>query len=499
MKSASTNEYKAIAAGLKLPHLAVIDGELRSSASGRTFPAINPADGSTLTAVADCQTVDIDEAAAAARRAFEDGRWSRMPLAERRGILLKLADLIDRDCQQLAVMETLDSGKPISCSLTEDVPGAAESFRFAAESMDKINSEVLPADEEEICLTRLEPYGVCAAVLLWNFPLGTAAMKIAPILAAGNSVIAKPASAASLTTLKLGELALEAGIPAGVLNVVPGKGSVIGEYLGKHPDVDLITFTGSTDVGKSLLVSSGSSNTKRVLLELGGKSPAVVMPGISDPQAAAEEIVAAALWNMGENCTQNSRILLHEDIHDEMVSLILKEMEAWQPGDPLDPATMQGALISREHMEKVLRYIETGKKEGARLLCGGRQIMKDSGGCYLEPGVFDGCSRKMTIMQEEIFGPLFGIETFRTVDEAIAMANDTRYGLQASVYADDVNEISQLCRGIRAGVISVNEFSEGGLNAPFGGFKQSGFFNRDNSLMSIRQFMELKTVIVKVR
>ncbi|MDR1439196.1 MAG: aldehyde dehydrogenase family protein [Clostridiales bacterium] len=499
MPFATAPEYERIAQNLRFNLKALIGGKLVDAMSGERFETASPATGKTIASVANCGAADVEAAVAAARRAFSGGAWSRADPAARKSVLFKLADLIEKHGLDLAVMESIDSGKPIRDTLEGDIPETVGCFRFAAEAIDKLNDEVTPTADDCLNIVRREPIGVCAAILPWNFPILMAAWKLAPILAAGNCVVAKPAKLTSLTLLKLAELSLEAGLPAGVLNVVPGSGGVVGDALANHMDVDLITFTGSTAVGKNLLKCSAASNAKRVLLEMGGKNPCVVMPGISDLDWAAEQIVQAGLWNMGENCTQNSRVILHKDIHDKLVPKILDQAKAWKTGNPLDPGNRLGPVIERAHMEAILGYVEKGKAEGAKLLCGGRRILEDTGGYFVEPCVFDGASQGMAIAKEEIFGPVFAILSFSGIDEAIAMANDTEYGLQASVWSDNINEAIKLSRGIKAGVVSVNHFSEGDITTPFGGFKQSGFMSRDKSVWANRQYTELKSVFIKTR
>lgn len=483
-----------IARELRFQTKALIDGTFRDSVSGATFDTINPATGKRITSVALCDERDVEIAVKAARKAFDDGRWSRLHPAERKKRLQRLAELIEANGEELSVMESLDSGKPMCDTVALDVPETAACFAWHAEAADKLEDTMTATDREHVSLVVREPIGVVAAVLPWNFPMQMAAWKLAPILAAGNTVVAKPAKFTSLTLLRLGELALEAGIPEGVLNVVPGSGGTIGTALALHPDVDMITFTGSTEVGRQLLEQSGRSNLKRVLLELGGKNPCIVMPDIHDLKRAAEQIVTAALWNMGENCTANSRILIHKDIKDALLEEILRETALWTPGNPLDPDNRHGALVDKSQMERVLRYVEIGKKEGAKLIYGGERILEETGGNFVRPAVFDGVTPDMTIFREEIFGPVFGITTFSTEEEAVALANDTTYGLHASVWSDDVNCVHRISREVRAGTISVNCFSEGDIGTPFGGFKQSGFMGRDKSLWANRQYTELKTI-----
>ena len=497
MRFLTTQEYEKVAQSLTYNTKALINGKLVDAASGKTFDTVNPANGKVITSIASCGTEEVEEAVKVARAAFDSGKWSRIAPEERKKMLFKFADLIEQNATELAVMESIDSGKPICDTVEGDVPETVECFRFAAEAIDKINDEITPTNGDSLCLVRREPIGVCAAILPWNFPILMSAWKLAPILAAGNCVVVKPAKLTSLTLLKLAELSLEAGIPAGVLNVVPGSGKLIGDALANHKEIDLITFTGSTAVGRNLLNCSGNSNIKRVLLELGGKNPCVVTQDIDNLDYAAEEIVKAALWNMGENCTQNSRIIMHKDIKDKLLPKILSEVEKWKVGNPLDPTNLHGALIERAHMEKVLEYVEIGKQEGADLIYGGEQILKETGGNFLKPAVFDNCNQSMRIIREEIFGPVFAIETYTDIEEAIAMANDTEYGLQASVWSDNIHKVQTFTSGIKAGVISVNHFSEGDMTTPFGGFKQSGFMGRDKSIWANKQYTELKSVYVK--
>lgn len=495
----TVKEYEAIAEKLHFNRRALINGRLADARSGETFETVNPATGRVITSIASCGAEDVDEAVKAARKAFDSGIWSNMNPSERKSILFKFADLIEKNGLDLAVMESIDSGKPICDTLEGDIPETVECFRFAAEAIYKLNDEMTPTDHDAMNLVWREPIGVCAAILPWNFPILMAAWKLAPILASGNCVVVKPAKLTSLTLLRLAELSLEAGIPDGVFNVVPGSGSSVGDALAKHMDVNLITFTGSTAVGRNLLNCSGNTNLKRVLLELGGKNPCVVMPDISDLDYAASEIVKAGLWNMGENCTQNSRIIIHKSMKEALLPQILKEVETWKVGNPLDSENKHGAIIERAHMERILKYIDIGREEGAKLLYGGRRILEETGGYFLEPAVFDECNQTMRIVKEEIFGPVFAIETFTDIEEAVAMANDTEYGLQASIWSDDINHIKYLTKSIKAGVVSVNHFSEGDVTTPFGGFKQSGFIGRDKSVWANRQYTELKSVFIRTR
>lgn len=492
-------QCQEIAQSIVFPVKAVIDGKQIDSISGKTFASENPATGQKLSEVASCDARDVDLAVNAARRSFEDGRWSKMSPADRKKILSQFADLILAHGDELAVMESLDSGKPVYDTFQVDIPETAECFRWHGEAADKLADEITATDPDHVSLVVREPIGVVGAILPWNFPILMAGWKLAPILASGNSVVVKPSNLTSFTLLRLGQLALEAGIPEGVLNVVPGHGRTAGEAIARHPDVDMLTFTGSTAVGRKLLEYSGQSNLKRVLLELGGKNPCLVFPDIHDLDDAVEQIVTAALWNMGENCTANSRILVHRDIKDKLTEKLLEKVADWKTGSPLDGKNRLGAIIEEPHMEKILKYIEIGKAEGGRLVYGGERILAETGGYFIKPTVFDQVTPDMTIAREEIFGPVFAVMTFDSTEEAVRIANDTEYGLQASLWSDDVNLVHRVSRALRVGTVSVNCYSEGDIGTPFGGFKQSGFFGRDKSLWANRQYTEMKTIWMELK
>jgi gamma-glutamyl-gamma-aminobutyraldehyde dehydrogenase len=492
-------QCEKIAHSMKYNTKALIDGKFVNSVSGRTFVTYNPATNEKLAEITSCNEEDVDIAVKAARRAFKDGRWSKLNPVDRKKILLRFAELIMEDQDELAVMESVDSGKPISDTIEMDVPETANCFAWHAEAADKLEDQITATGPGNVCMVIREPIGVVGVLLPWNFPMQMAAWKLAPILASGNSVVVKPAKLTSLTLLRLAELAMEAGIPDGVLNVVPGSGVTVGKAIAMHQDINLITFTGSTAVGRTLLEDSAKSNLKRVLLELGGKNPCVVMPDITDIDDVAEQVVYAALWNMGENCTANSRILVHKDIKDKFVQKLIEKTKEWKVGNPLDPQNKLGALVEKAHMEKVLYYVEKGKEDGAKLVYGGKRILEETGGYFVEPAIFDNVTQDMTIAREEIFGPVFGVLAFDNMEEAIRMANDTEYGLHASVWTNDVNLVHKISRAIDAGTISVNCFSEGDIGTPFGGFKQSGFIGRDKSLWANRQYTELKTIWMKIK
>ncbi|MCX6874032.1 MAG: aldehyde dehydrogenase [Verrucomicrobia bacterium] len=490
-------ESKAIKAAvpqLKFRTQAFIDGRYVNAIAGKTYDSINPATGKPLAQLAACEAADVDAAVKAARRSFEQGVWSTRSPAERKAVLLRLADLMEQNVGELALLDCLDAGKPITDCLTMDGPDSAHCFRWHAEAIDKDYAQVAPTGPDQVAMIVREPLGVIGAILPWNFPLQMAAWKLGPILATGNSVVVKPARQTSLSVLRLAELAAEAGLPEGVLNVVPGSGSVIGAALCKHPGVDAVAFTGSTEVGRLLLQYSAESNLKRIVLELGGKNPQVVFDDAGDLDYIAQQALSCVFWNMGENCSSGSRLIVHRKLKNKLLARMIEFSKDWIVGNPLDPATKVGPLIEASHLNKVLEYIESGKQEGAKLVLGGRRTLLKTGGFFVEPTIFDGVKPTMTIAREEIFGPVLSVLTFDTEAEAIALANDTQYGLTASLYTENLSRANRVARAIRAGTVSVNCFSEGDATTPFGGYKQSGFFGRDKSIFAHYQYCELKTI-----
>jgi gamma-glutamyl-gamma-aminobutyraldehyde dehydrogenase len=480
----TTEEYRAIAAHLSLPTQAFIDGGFRPALSGETFETVNPATGATLARVAACGAADVDFAVAKARDAFEDGRWSRLHPRERKETLIRLAKLMKREARELAVMESLDSGKTIYDCETVDVPETINCLTWHAELIDKIYDQVAPASDEHIAMIVREPVGVVGLVLPWNFPLLMLAWKIGPALAAGCSVIVKPAMETSLTALRVAELAMEAGVPAGVLNVLPGGGAEVGEPIGRHPDIDAVSFTGSTATGRRFLAYAAESNLKEITLEMGGKNPAVVLDDAENLDRVAAHIVNGAFWNMGENCSAASRLIVQKGVKDALLDRIRAHAREWPMGDPLDPANRVGALVSKAHFDKVASYL--GK--GVKVLMGGRA---EAG--FVEPTVLE-VARDAAPAREEIFGPVLSVITVETFDEAIALANDTVYGLAASIFTADVKKAIRGARAIRAGTVTVNAFGEGDIATPFGGFKASGFGGRDNGVHAHDQYTQLKTI-----
>ncbi|MEI6809184.1 MAG: aldehyde dehydrogenase [bacterium] len=492
-----TQEVNAVHAAvrkLKFRTKAFIDGKYVSAASGKTYDSINPATGKLLAKIAACDAADVDAAVKAARRTFDQGVWAKRPPAERKQVLQRFAGLIEKNLGELALLDCLDAGKPITDCMTMDLPDSVHCFRWHAEAIDKEYEKVSPTGPSNVAVIVREPLGVIGAILPWNFPVQMAAWKLGPILATGNSVVVKPARQTSLSALRLAELAAIAGIPDGVLNVVPGNGSVIGAALCLHPDVDGVAFTGSTEVGRQLLKYSADSNLKRVILELGGKNPQVVLEDAGDLDYIARQALNCVFWNMGENCSSGSRLIVHRKLKDKLLARMIEFSKEWVVGDPLDPATKIGPMIEESHMNKVMDYIESGKREGAKLVLGGNRTLQGTGGYFVEATIFDDVKPDMKIAREEIFGPVLSVFTFNTEEEAIALANDTPYGLTASLYSENLSRAHRVARAIRAGTVSVNCFSEGDATTPFGGYKQSGFFGRDKSIFAHHQYCELKTI-----
>lgn len=478
---------------------AFIDGAFRPAFSGARFVTENPATGRPLAEIAAGDAADVDLAVQAARRAFDDGRWSRRSPTERKVVLLRFADLLEANLEELALLESLEAGKPISDCRDVDLPETINTFRWYAEATDKIFDSVAPTGHDSLGLIVREPIGVVGAVLPWNFPILMAAWKAAPALAAGNSLIIKPAELTSLSTIRLAELAAEAGIPAGVLNVVPGLGETAGQALGRHMGVDMVSFTGSTEVGRYFLKYSAESNLKQITLECGGKSPQIVMADPPDLDLVAADVLVAAFTNMGENCSSGSRLIVHQAVREALVERLIGKLGAWVVGDPLDPATRVGPMIEQAHLDKVLDYIEAGRADGARLVAGGGRTLEETGGYFVAPTIFDGVGNDMQIAREEIFGPVLSTITFETEDEAIALANATSYGLAASLYTTNIDTAFRVGRAIRAGTVSVNSYSEGDITTPFGGYKESGFGGRDKGLEALEQYTEKKTLWITLR
>ncbi|GAA0597688.1 aldehyde dehydrogenase [Caenispirillum bisanense] len=490
-KLLSRDDYQKMAADLSPRTQLFIDGRFVPALSGKTFDRISPRDGRVIAQVAEGDAADVDVAVASARRAFEKGSWSQMPPARRKRVLLALADKMREHRNELALLETLDMGKPIRDAFAVDVMSAANAIQWHAEAIDKVYDEVAPTGPDALGLITREPIGVVAAVVPWNFPMLMAAWKLGPALAAGNSVIVKPAEQSPLSMLRIAELAAEAGLPDGVLNVVPGFGPTAGKALGLHMDVDCVAFTGSGEVGKLFLQYSGQSNMKRVWLEAGGKTPNIVLADAPDLEKAAQHAAMGIFFNQGEVCTAASRLVVQESIREELVERIIRIGETMMPGDPLDPATAMGAIVDESQMKRVLGYIEKGRAEGATLRLGGEQVRRNEGGFYIAPTVFDNVRNDMTIAQEEIFGPVLSVIAVKDAEEAVKVANDTAYGLAACIWTRDIRQAHRMARAVKAGSVWVNCWDGGDMTMPFGGFKQSGN-GRDKSLHAMEKYTEMK-------
>ena len=490
-------DWKTRAAGLKFRNQAFIGGKFVDAIAGEVFDCINPATGEVLTQVASGKSEDIDAAVSAARTAFDKGHWSRSDPGNRKAVMLRLAELIRENLEELALLDSLDMGKLITDAVTIDAPGSAHFFQWYAEAIDKIYDEVAPTGPGDLALVRRVPLGVVGAVTPWNFPLDMATWKSAAALAAGNSVVLKPAEQSPLSALRLAELALEAGLPEGVLNVVPGFGETAGQALGLHMDVDCLAFTGSTPVGKLFMQYAGQSNMKQVWPETGGKSPNLIFADCEDLDSAAAMAAFGIFFNQGETCSANSRLYVQREIKDAFVEKMIAHAAATQPGDPLDPSSKMGAMVDAKQTQSVMRFIEGGRKT-ANLVAGGNQVTVDGRGLYIEPTIFDDVSHDDTLARDEIFGPVLSVIPFDTEEEAVAMANDSIYGLAASVWTDNLSRAHRVADALFAGTVSVNTVDALSAQTPFGGMKQSGF-GRDLSLHSLDKYTALKTTWIKYR
>lgn len=492
-----SNSWHERSKTVRIDGRAMVGGRRIDAVSGARFDCISPVDGRKLGEAARCGPEDVDAAVQSARAAFEDGRWSGKAPAERKRVLIRLADLMLANRDELALLETLDMGKPIRYSRSVDVQLAQNCIRWYGEAIDKIYGEVAPTAQDSLALVTREPVGVVAAIIPWNYPMLMAAWKIGPALAAGNSLVLKPSEKAPLTALRLAELALEAGVPEGVFNVLPGYGIEAGKALGLHMDVDCIAFTGSTRVGKQILQMAGQSNLKRAWTELGGKSANIVCADCPDLDAAVLGAIGSIYFNQGESCNAPSRLFVEESIREAFLDKALAMIPNYAPGDPLDPDTVMGAIVDDIQMKTVLGYIEDGKAAGARLLAGGAATRVESGGLYIEPTLFDGVESSMRIAREEIFGPVLSVLSFTDLDEAVRQANSTSYGLAAAVWTADMSRAIRTARRLRAGTVHVNQYDNDDITVPFGGYKQSGN-GRDKSLHAFDKYTELKTTWIQL-
>jgi aldehyde dehydrogenase (NAD+) len=473
-----------------------IGGKWVEAASGKTFPTVNPATGETITTIAEGGERDADAAVQAARKAFESGPWAEMSASDRGKLLWKVGDLIDKYNEELGTLETLDNGKPIFESRQVDMPMVAEVFRYYAGWATKIHGETVPVRGPFLNYTLREPLGVVAAIVPWNFPLLLASWKVAPALAAGNTIVLKPASWTPLTALRFAEICQEAGLPDGVVNVITGPGAVLGKALVRHPAVAKVAITGETRTGQDILRASADT-LKRVTLELGGKSPNIVFAD-ADLDAAVRGATIGIFYGKGEVCAAGSRLFVDRKIHDDFLQKLVDRTKKTQPGDPLDPKTRFGALVSEEQMQKVLGYIEKGKAEGAKLVAGGERATVGNGkGCFVQPTVFDGVRNDMTIAREEIFGPVLAAIEFGDIDEAVREANNSPYGLAAAVWTRDIAKAHRVARKLQAGTVWINTYNNFDPAAAFGGYKMSGY-GRELGLHALEHYTQVKSVWVNL-
>jgi gamma-glutamyl-gamma-aminobutyraldehyde dehydrogenase len=464
---------------------------------GAAFTVVSPRDGEFLAQVADATGAEVDLAVAAARRAFDSGPWPRLAPADRGRVLLRLADLLEEHREELALAVTLEMGKPITDAHNVELRAVIATFRFYGQLADKLTDESPHTAPDALALVTREPVGVVGAVVPWNFPLTLAGWKVAPALAAGCAVVLKPSERSPLSALLLGRLATEAGLPPGVLNVVTGDGPTAGRALGLHPDVDVLAFTGSTAVGRHFLRYAADSNLKRVWLELGGKSPNIVLPDAPDLDRAAATAAWGIFFNQGEMCTAPSRLLVHSSVADRVTEAVVARARALRVGDPLDPATEMGALAGEAHLARVLDHITTGRAQGARLRAGGDRTLTGTGGSYLQPTVFDRVAPDARLAREEIFGPVLSVLPFDDLEEAVRLANATEYGLAAGLWTSDLSTAHRVSRALKAGTVWVNCYEEGDLTVPFGGMKQSGN-GRDKSAHALEKYTDLKTTWIRL-
>ncbi len=497
---APSDPRSAVHVSIKTPHVDIrhtqllIDGKFVPAVSGKTFETVNPTNGKVIANVAEGDKADVDLAVKSSRKAFDNGPWRKMDARARGKILMRFADLVEKNADELAALETLDNGKPIADSKGADLPLTIDCYRYYAGWADKIEGKTIPINGPYFCYTRHEPVGVCGQIIPWNFPLLMQAWKLGPALAAGNTVVLKPAEQTPLSALRIGELLLEAGVPAGVVNIIPGYGETAGAAIASHMDIDKVAFTGSTQVGKLIMKAAADSNLKRVTLELGGKSPNVVFADC-DIDAAVEGAFFGLFFNQGQCCVAGSRLFVEKKIHNEFVEKMIKRVQKQKVGDPFDPTTTQGPQVSLEQFERVMHYIDSGKRSGATLAAGGSRIGQE--GYYIQPTVFTGVKDEMPIAQEEIFGPVMSVLSFDNADEVIARGNKSFYGLAAAVWTRDIAKAHRVAAELKAGTVWVNCYDVFDTAAPFGGFKMSGI-GRELGEYALRNYTEVKCVTVSM-
>ncbi len=494
----SRENVNALKSNLNFPSQLFINGKYQKSISEKSFDNISPIDGKIINKVYFAQQDDIDIAVSKAKDVFNKGHWSKLSPGERKKILLKFATLLERDRLELSLLDTIDMGKTINDTYNADLPTSIDNIEWYAEIIDKLFDDISPSSKDYMGLITKEPIGVVAAIVPWNYPLWMAIWKIAPALITGNSVILKPAEQSPMSAIKIGALLSEAGIPDGVFSVLPGDGPITGKSLCLHNDVDCVAFTGSGEVGKLVLQYSGQSNMKRVQLECGGKSPNIIFADCPDLDSAAEASAYAIFGNQGEVCSAGSRLIVQKDIENEFVDKVAKLSKNMHPADPFDPESFAGAIVNTEQLNKINKYVNIGKEEGASVEVGGNITMKETGGCYFEPTIFKNVNNNMKIAQEEIFGPVLTTLTFSNFEEAISIANDTEYGLAAGVWTKDINKAIKASREIRAGTVYINNYEEGvDSTIPLGGYKQSGI-GRDNGYQALENYLQVKSTWIKI-
>jgi len=494
----TSENIKKARSNINFPSELFINGKYQKSISEKSFDNISPIDGKVINKVFLAQQEDVDSAVSKARETFNKGHWSNLPPGQRKKILLKFATLLERDRLELALLDTIDMGKTINDTYNADLPTSIDNIEWYAEIIDKLFDDISPSSKEYMGLITKEPIGVVAAIVPWNYPLWMAIWKIAPALITGNSVILKPAEQSPMSAIKIGALLAEAGLPDGVFSVLPGDGPITGKQLCLHNDIDCVAFTGSGEVGKLVLQYSGQSNMKRVQLECGGKSPNIIFADSIDLDVAAEASAYAIFGNQGEICSAGSRLIIQKEIEKDFINRVIKISEKMQPGDPFDPESFAGAIVNNDQLEKINKYVNIGKEEGASVEVGGNITMKETGGCYFEPTIFTNVNNKMRVAQEEIFGPVLTTLTFSTFEEAISIANDSQYGLAAGVWTKDINKAIKVSREIRAGTVYINNYEEGmDSTIPLGGYKQSGI-GRDSGYQALDNYLQVKSTWAKI-
>jgi len=475
-----------------------IAGKYQKSVAENTFDNISPINGKLINKVSLAQKEDINLAVTKAREVFNRGNWVNLPPGQRKKVLLKFAELLERDRLELSLLDTIDMGKTINDTFNADLPTSIDNIEWYAEIIDKLFDDISPSSKEYMGLITKEPVGVVAAIVPWNYPLWMAIWKIAPALITGNSVILKPAEQSPMSAIKIGALLSEAGLPEGVFSVLPGDGPITGKLLCLHNDIDCIAFTGSGEVGKLVLQYSGQSNMKKVQLECGGKSPNIIFADCPDLDAAAEASAYAIFGNQGEVCSAGSRLIVQKEIETDFIKKVSEISKTMQPSDPFNPNSFAGAIVNNEQLEKINKYVQVGKEEGASIEIGGNITMKETGGCYFEPTIFKNVKNNMKIAQEEIFGPVLTTLNFSTFNEAISIANDSQYGLAAGVWTKDLNKAIKASREIRAGTVYINNYEEGvDSTIPLGGYKQSGI-GRDNGYQALDNYLQVKSTWIKI-